>query len=121
MNSGIVTICIVAGYLASFLAELPRFFVPGGGRPTIPRTFFVLAFLVQSAFLVSRVLAADGQPLSSPFDWLMVASWMMAVAYLYELLHQPQTAIAVYFLPLILILIGSAQFADKTPFDKPQA
>jgi len=80
---------------------------------------FVLAgLLAQTLYLGYRVVEHAASPLSSSFDWCLVAAWLLIVAYLYLSYYYPRAALGLYMLPLALALIGAAaRFADRTPFE----
>jgi ABC-type transport system involved in cytochrome c biogenesis permease subunit len=58
----------------------------------------------------------SASPLSSSFDWCLVAAWLLMGAYLYLTYYFPRAALGVYMLPLVLALVAAATFADQTPF-----
>ncbi len=73
-------------------------------------------FLIQTLFLCQRAAAANGAPLSSPFDWDLLSAWALVAVCLYLAWYHPKTALELFLLPLALGLIGLAHFADHEPF-----
>ena len=73
-------------------------------------------------YLAYRAATATATPLSSEFDWFLVAAWVLAATYLYLTFYHPRTAVGLFVLPLVLALIGVAQFfASHEPFAESRA
>ena len=85
--------------------------------------FFAAAgLLAHTLFLGYRAATATTTPLSSPFDWFLVAAWVLAATYLYLTFYHPRTAVGLFILPLVLALVGVAQFfASHEPFAETRA
>ncbi len=78
---------------------------------------FVLAGLVaHTLYLGYRAVELSASPLSSNFDWCLVAAWLLMGAYLYLTYYYPRAALGLYMLPLVLAMVVAAAFADRTPF-----
>jgi ABC-type uncharacterized transport system permease subunit len=77
--------------------------------------------LAHTLYLGRRAVIVDGAPLSSAFDWYLLAAWAMMVVYLFLIWYHPRTSIGLFLLPLVLGLIGLAKFADRTPFPTSSA
>jgi ABC-type uncharacterized transport system permease subunit len=83
---------------------------------------FVLAgFLAHTLYLAHRVVEYSATPLSSSFDWCLVAAWLLVAAYLYLSYYYPRAALGLYMLPMVLALVVAAAFADPTPFAAHEA
>ncbi len=85
--------------------------------------FSVAGLIAQTLYLGYRaVTAVDGAPLSSEFDWYLIAAWVLVVVYLYLTIYHPRTTFGLYVLPVVLALVGFAtRFADRAPFPRSQA
>ncbi len=60
-------------------------------------------------------------PLSSEFDWYLVAAWLLAVCYLTLVFFHPRNSIGIFCLPLVLGLIAAAMFwANPEPFPETE-
>jgi ABC-type transport system involved in cytochrome c biogenesis permease subunit len=77
--------------------------------------------LAHTLYLGYRAIELSATPLSSDFDWCLVASWLLMVAYLYLEYYYPKAALGLYMLPLVLALVGAAALADRTPFSPQSA
>jgi ABC-type uncharacterized transport system permease subunit len=61
-------------------------------------------------------------PLASEFDWYLVAAWLLAAIYIYLTLHFPRTAVGLFTLPLVLMLLTvAARLASRQPFPQTKA
>jgi hypothetical protein len=116
--------CFVASYALALLFELSRLLFRARVRLIAAAGFTLAGLFAQSVFIVMRTTsdAQSAPPLSSWFDWLLLLSWGVAVVYLCLLVRRPQTAIGLFLLPLVLVLIGvAAQFRHVAPFPRSEA
>lgn len=121
MLSGTTVFCFAASYAAALALEASRLWFRSRIRGAVMLGFGAAGLLAHTIYLVGR---ANGQalPLSSEFDWYLVAAWLLAAVYLYLTLHFPRTAVGLFTLPLVLGLIGVAQrFADRMSFPQTRA
>jgi magnesium-transporting ATPase (P-type) len=66
--------------------------------------------------------SGEGLPLSSWYDWYLVAAWVLAATYLGMLATRPTTSVGVFALPLVLLLVGVAYaFQNELPFPRDRA
>jgi hypothetical protein len=78
--------------------------------------FSVAGVFAHTLYLAHRAATADGTPLSSEFDWYLVAAWALAALYLTLTIGQlrappeRRTAIGLFLLPLVLGLVAAAYF-----------
>jgi ABC-type uncharacterized transport system permease subunit len=122
MLSGISIFCFAASYATALALEVSRLFFRSGVRGAIMLAFAAAGLVAQTLFLAYRAASAHSTPLSSEFDWYLVAAWTLAATYLYLTLYHPRTAVGLFVLPLVLVLIGVAQlFASQTPFPEQPA
>jgi hypothetical protein len=116
--------CFVASYAVALLLELSRLLLRTPGRIVGTLGFTAAGILAQTIYIVLRSTPDPRQapPLTSWFDWLLLAAWGVAVAYLVLSLRRPQAAAGVLMLPLVLVLIGAATlFRHAEPFPRSQA
>ncbi|NLF72740.1 MAG: cytochrome c biogenesis protein CcsA [Candidatus Anammoximicrobium sp.] len=116
--------CFVASYAVALLLELSRLLLRTSGRIVGTSGFTAAGILAQTIYIVLRSTPDPRQapPLSSWFDWLLMAAWGVAVAYLILSLRRPQAAAGVFMLPLVLGLIAVATlFRHAEPFPRSQA
>lgn len=121
MLSGINIFCFTASYALALGLEVSRLFFNSRARSAIMIGFAAAGILAHTVYLGYRASGADRSPLSSPFDWYLLVAWTLAAVYVLLLLMGRRTAIGVFMLPLILILIGVGQFADQEPFAPERA
>jgi ABC-type uncharacterized transport system permease subunit len=124
MLARIEILCFAASYavaLAAELARLVRTHERIAWERFIALGFAGSGFIAQTMFLAHRALATTA-PLSSAFDWYLVAAWALTVIYLYLGIAHPRYPIGIVLLPLILGLVGAATYlADREPFPSTQA
>jgi hypothetical protein len=124
MLSGINIVCFAASYGVALGLEVTRLFFRLPVRLLVIVGFMLAGLFAQTVFLWMRaahVLPA-GSPLSSWYDWHLVAAWILAAAYLGLAVARPQTNVGIFLLPVILALIGLAHtFRDMAPFPRNRA
>jgi ABC-type uncharacterized transport system permease subunit len=113
--AGISLVCFGASYSVAWALE----WLELAGRSRAPRVLmlvFVLAgWLAHTLYLGYRVVEHRASPLSSSFDWCLVAAWMLIGAYLYLFYYFPRALLGLYMLPLAVALVAAAAIADRTP------
>ncbi|MCA9247614.1 MAG: cytochrome c biogenesis protein CcsA [Planctomycetales bacterium] len=117
MLDGISTTCFAASYTVALGIELGRLF----SYATWPRKLKVgcaaAGMVAHTLYIASRATAAGNtSPLSSPYDWYLLSAWTLMAIYFYFEVQYGRAAVALFLLPLVLGLIGAAQFADTEPF-----
>lgn len=119
MNSliaGISITCFASAYLMALTLEITRLFFRSGVRGALLIGFSAAGFLAHTLYLGHRAATASASPLSSAYDWSLVAAWMLVASYLYVSYTFPKTSTGLVVLPLVLALIaGAYRFADRTP------
>lgn len=121
MLSGISILCFAASYTAALALEISRLFFRSGVRGAILLAFAGAGLLAQTLFLAYRARTNSAAPLSSEFDWYLVAAWALAAMYVYWTCSHPRTAVGLFALPLVLGLIAAAEFfAKREPFPTSQ-
>lgn len=119
--SGITVICFAASYSVALVLEVTRMLFRSGVRGAVMLGFAGAGLVAQTLFLANRAMTASGAPLSSAFDWYLLAAWVLVIAYLYLTWYHPRTAMGLFLLPLVLGLIGLAHFAEREPFPQSHA
>lgn len=113
--SGISLVCFGASYGVAWGLEWMQLLLYSRARQILMLGFVLAGWLAHTLYLGYRVVEYSASPLSSSFDWCLVAAWLLIGAYLYLLYYFPQAALGLYMLPLVLALIGAATVADRTP------
>ena len=122
MLSGISILCFAASYATALALEFSRLFFRSGVRGAILLAFAGAGLVAQTLFLAYRAQTTSAAPLSSEFDWYLVAAWALAAMYVYWTFTHPRTAVGLFALPLVLGLIAlAAFFAKRDPFPVSQA
>jgi ABC-type transport system involved in cytochrome c biogenesis permease subunit len=118
--SGISTLCFAWSYTVALGLELARVAWRGRAR-------WVLAIGFAAAGLVAEMLylgygaAHESVPLSSAYEWYLLAAGAVAATYLYLAITYPSAASGVFVLPLALALVAAAEFAPTTPLAQSPA
>ena len=119
--SGISLVCFGASYAVAWLAEVARLFARGAAGQFVAVLFVLAGFLAHTLYLGYRAVELSASPLSSSFDWCLVAAWLLMAAFLYLSWYYPKAPLGLYVLPLVLALVVAAALADRTPFAPGQA
>jgi hypothetical protein len=121
MFSGISIVCFTASYAVALAMEVSRLFFRMPVRLMVMMAFAVAGLGAHSLYLVHR--AQTGVvPLSSWYDWYLIAAWLVAATYLGLALTRPQTNVGLFLLPLALTLVGVAYaFRDQAEFARDRA
>ena len=115
--SGISLTCFAASYGVAWGLEVLKLFSRSGVRQILMLGFVLAGLLAHTLYLGYRAVEYSASPLSSSFDWCLVAAWLLMGAYLYLSYYYPRAALGLYMLPLVLALVAAAAFADPTPFE----
>lgn len=118
MLSGISITCFTTSYLVALVLEVLRLF----SRKKVPLwaaiVFGLLGLFTQSVYI--WMLATEpttGAPLGDWYSWILMASWIVAAAYVGLAVRRSQSNVGIFFLPLILLMIGVAiGLRDAAPF-----
>lgn len=107
---------IALAYAVAWLLEASRLFSRSAGRGGLAVGLVGGGFIAETCYLAYRTVSATASPLSSSFDWCLLAAWLLVAAYLYLAIYHPHGAIGLVVLPLALLLIAAAaRFADRQP------
>lgn len=122
MLAGISVTCFAASYAVALVLEASRLLFRSGVRGAVMLGFAGAGLVAHTLFLVYRASTSPSTPLSSEFDWYLVAAWCLAGTYLYLTVYHPRTPFGLFVLPLVLGLIGLGRFtADQHPFPETEA
>lgn len=119
--SGISVLCFAASYAVALACEVSRLAFRSGVRGAAMVAFAAAGLLAHTLFLGWRGVNAAALPLSSPFDWYLLAAWLLAAGYLWLTLANPRTPVGLFLLPVVLLLVGAAQLSSQEPFPQSPA
>ncbi len=114
--SGISIVCFAASYAVALACEASRLVFRSGVRGAAMVFFAAAGLFAQTLFLGWRAIHAGAAPLSSPFDWYLLAAWLLAAGYLWLTAINPRTPVGLFLLPIVLALIGAATVSSREPF-----
>ncbi len=113
--SGISLVCFAASYGVAWLLELSQLVRRSEPRRLLAVGFVVAGLVAHTLYLGYRAFERSASPLSSNFDWCLVAAWLLLIAYLYLSFYYRGAALGLYLLPLVLVLVGGAAVANREP------
>ena len=119
--AGISVVCFAASYAVALVCEASRLLFRSGVRGAAMVGFAVAGLLAHSLFLLWRAFHEPSVPLSSEFDWYLLAAWMLAGGSLWLTLANPKTPVGLFFFPIVLLLIGRAEMSSREPFPQSPA
>lgn len=114
--SGISIVCFAASYAVALACEASRLAFRSGVRGAAMVAFAAAGLFAHTLFLVWRAVDGGAAPLSSPFDWYLLAAWLLAAGYLWLTVSNPRTPVGLFLLPIVLGLVGAATLASREPF-----
>ncbi|MGH7193726.1 MAG: hypothetical protein ACREJM_09365, partial [Candidatus Saccharimonadales bacterium] len=82
MLSRVTIFCFAASYAVAWALEASRLWFRSGFRGAVMLGFGAAGLLAHTFYLAYRA-GADAVPLSSEFDWYLLAAWLLAAVYLY--------------------------------------
>lgn len=119
--SGISIVCFAASYGVALACEASRLVIRSGVRGAVMVGFATAGLVAHALFLGWRAANEAALPLSSPFDWYLLAAWLLAAFYLYLTITNPRTPVGLFTLPVVLLLVVAAQFSSREPFPRSPA
>jgi ABC-type transport system involved in cytochrome c biogenesis permease subunit len=119
--SGMTITCFAASYAVALALELARPLFRWRIPSFVTIAASAIGLLAHTLYLVARAQEELQQrsvsPLSSWYDFCLLAAWIVAAAYLGLILRRPANTLGMFLLPLVLGLIGLATFVhDIDPF-----
>ena len=119
--SGISVVCFAASYAVAFACEASRLVFRSGVRGAAMVAFAAAGLVAHTLFLAWRATHEPAVPLSSAFDWYLLAAWVLAGGSLWLTIANPRTPVGLFMLPIVLGLIGAAQVSSREPFPQSPA
>jgi hypothetical protein len=119
--SGISIFCFAASYAVALACEASRLAFRSAVRGAVMVGFAAAGLLAHTLYLGWRACTEPALPLSSPFDWYLLAAWLLAAGSLYLTLANPRTPVGLFLLPVVLLLVGAAQLSSREPFPQSPA
>jgi hypothetical protein len=119
--SGISVVCFAASYAVALVCEASRLVFRSGVRGAAMIAFAAAGLVAHTLFLAWRASHEPAVPLSSAFDWYLLAAWVLAGGYLWLTIANPRTPVGLFMLPVVLGLIGAAQVSSRAPFPQSPA
>ena len=119
--SGISVVCFAASYAVALACEASRLLFRSGVRGAAMIAFAVAGLVAHTLFIVWRATTEQAVPLSSAYDWYLLAAWLLAGGYLWLTIANPRTPVGLFMLPVVLGLIGAAQISSQAPFPQSPA
>ena len=112
--------CFAASYLVVFLLEFSRVFFRARFRRILLIGFAAAGLFAHTVYLFCQSqleLDAQGIWLGNWFGWCLTTAWLLAAAYLWISIRQPESIIGLFVLPIALALIWiGIQFGSEKPF-----
>jgi ABC-type uncharacterized transport system permease subunit len=124
MLSGITIVCFTASYAVALAMEISRLFYRMPVRFFLIVGMTVAGLFAHSIHLYHRTQTglATGLPLSSWYDWCLLAAWILTACYLGWMIRRPQSPVGLFMLPVVLALIGVAKSLENAQsFQRAQA
>ena len=108
-------LCFAGTYGLALLAETARFVVRSTVRWYLAAGLMALGWLVQTAFLANLALKNPLILVTTPFESVMVLSWIVALIGLYLMVRSPKpVAVGIFVLPIVLgLVIVAGWFAPR--------
>jgi len=111
----VTVFCFLASYLVAGVLEVIRlrgkFFI----NLWLMKGFAAAGLVAHTWYLINRAQQTHLPPLlSSTHDWLLVLAWLAMVLYLFLTTVDPDLALGLFLIPVVLILIGSTYFLGQT-------
>ncbi|NBV46638.1 MAG: hypothetical protein EBR86_13630 [Planctomycetia bacterium] len=119
--AGISVVCFAASYLVALACEASRLLFRSGIRGAAMVAFGAAGLVAHTLFLGWRAAHEPAVPLSSPFDWYLLAAWLLAGGYLWATVANPRTPVGLFLLPVVLGLIAAAEGSSRVPFPQSPA
>jgi ABC-type transport system involved in cytochrome c biogenesis permease subunit len=107
--------CFAASYGVALVLDVLGIVWRAPVRRYLMIGFAAAGVLAHTWYLGQRAAATSASPLASPYDWCLLAAWLLAVIYLAQAVYYKRLAIGVFLLPAVLALIGASLYAGKQP------
>ncbi|MFO0951601.1 MAG: cytochrome c biogenesis protein CcsA [Isosphaeraceae bacterium] len=104
----LTVLCFAGTYALALAAELARFAVRAPARWYATVGLTALAWVVQTVYLANLGRNVGGVPMTTPFESLVVLSWIVGVIALYLMVQSPRTAVGTFVLPIVVVVAALA-------------
>ncbi len=115
MDSGINMLCFSACYAIALALELLGLWRQIRLRRLVLFLAGASGLVAHTWYLGKRVAEMPAAPLASQQDWYILAAWALAAVYLVLKFYFPRSAMGLFMLPAVLVLIGVSRFTTTTP------
>jgi ABC-type transport system involved in cytochrome c biogenesis permease subunit len=108
-------LCFAGTYGLALVAEVARFVVRSAVRWYLAAGLMALGWIVQTAFLANIAIKTPQVLVTTPFESVMVLSWIVALIGLYLMVRSPKpVAVGLFVLPIVLgLVIVAGGFAPR--------
>ncbi len=108
--------CFLASYLAAFGLEASRLLKRYKASRIVLLLFVTAGLCAHTIFLLVRSRASNLPPLvGSQQDWMLVLAWLMVLFYLVFTLLDESSALGLFILPVVLLLVAATYFVGDAP------
>jgi ABC-type uncharacterized transport system permease subunit len=121
MLSNISILCFAASYAVALALEIASLKVRIAGRRGWLLAIVCAGLVAHTLYLWHRAGEMQAAPLASPAEWLLLASWVLAIVYLAATLYVPRASAGLFLVPLALGLIAASLLASAEPFAPERA
>jgi ABC-type transport system involved in cytochrome c biogenesis permease subunit len=108
-------LCFAGTYGLALVAEAARFVVRSTIRWYVAAGLMTLGWLVQTAFLANLAFKNPLILVTTPFESVMLLSWIVALIGLYLIVRSPKpVAVGIFVLPIVLgLVVVAGSFAPR--------
>ena len=108
----LTVLCFAGTYGLALAAELARFAVRAPSRWYATVGLTMLAWFVQTAYLMNLAASSGHVPMTTVFESMLALSWIFAALGLYFMVHAPKpVAVGSFVLPIVVALTTVAGLA----------
>ena len=111
-------LCFVASYGVVLVLEISRIFFHAPLRKLIRIGFVIAGLFAHIVYLACHsqlVVNPQGIWFGNWFSWCLATALILAVAYFWLSFRQPQSAIGLFILPIVMILVGLGTRWENEP------
>jgi ABC-type transport system involved in cytochrome c biogenesis permease subunit len=108
-------LCFAGTYGLALVAEAARFFVRSAVRWYAAAGLMALGWVVQTVFLANLAFKNPSILVTTPFESVMLLSWIVAMIGLYLMVRAPKpVAVGIFVLPIVLgLVVVAGWFAPR--------
>jgi ABC-type uncharacterized transport system permease subunit len=108
--------CFFASYLCALILEMTQFRWASRWSRWGSIVLGSAGLLAHTIYIIVRSRQSGLPPLwASMHDWLLVLAWLGAAAYLLMQVTNHRMGLGIFILPVVLVLVGSAQHVGSKP------